>query len=148
MGLFLQRLGAYGVAVLATEALAAMASTQFVLAGLTSLGVIITLGDRLAMTGQDILGMMEVYLPVLALALALGFLVAGLIIRKLGAAWSLLGYSSAGFVAVLAAVLTVLSLFDITPIAGARSPAGLFCQGLAGAVGGLIFHRLKPAPRA
>ena len=71
MALFLQRLGAYGVAVLATEALAAMASTQFVLAGLTSLGVVITFSDRLTMTGQDILGMMQVYLPVLALALAL-----------------------------------------------------------------------------
>lgn len=81
-------------------------------------------------------------------ALGLGFLVAGAIIKKLGPAWSLLGYTSAGFVAVLAAVLTVLSLFDITPIAGARSPAGLFCQGLAGAAGGFIFHRLKPAPRA
>ena len=148
MALVLQRLGAYGVAVLATEALAAMASTQFVLAGLTSLGVVITLGERLTMTGQDILGMMQVYLPVLALALALGFLVAGVIIKKLGPAWSLFGYSSAGFVAVLAAVLTVLSLFDITPIAGARSPAGLFCQGLAGAVGGIIFHRLKPSPGA
>jgi len=148
MALFLQRVGAFGAAVLATEALAAMASTQFVLAGLTSLGVVITLGDRLAMTGQDILGMMQIYLPVLALALALGFLVAGGILKKLGPAWSLLGYSSAGFVAVLAAVLTVLSLFDITPIAGARSPAGLVCQGLAGAVGGLIFHRLKPSPGA
>ena len=148
MALFLRRLGAYGVAVFATEALAAMASTQFVLAGLAGLGVVITLGERLTMTGQDILGMMQVYLPVLALALALGFLVAGAIIKKLGPAWSLLGYTSAGFVAVLAAVLAVLSLFDITPIAGARSPAGLFCQGLAGAVGGFIFHRLKPAPRA
>jgi len=148
MALFLRRLGAYGVAVFATEALAAMASTQFVLAGLAGLGVVITLGERLTMTGQDILGMMQVYLPVLALALALGFLVAGAIIKKLGPAWSLLGYTSAGFVAVLAALLTVLSLFDITPIAGARSPAGLFCQGLAGAAGGFIFHRLKPAPRA
>ena len=148
MALFLRRLGAYGVAVFATEALAAMAATQFVLAGLAGLGVVITLGERLTMTGQDILGMMQVYLPVLALALALGFLVAGAIIKKLGPAWSLLGYTSAGFVAVLAALLTVLSLFDITPIAGARSPAGLFCQGLAGAVGGFIFHRLKPAPRA
>ena len=60
MALFLQRVGAFGAAVLATEALAAMASTQFVLAGLTSLGVVITLGDRLAMTGQDILGMMQI----------------------------------------------------------------------------------------
>ena len=41
------------------------------------------------------------------------------------------GYSNAGFIAVLATVLTVLSPFDITPIAGARSPAGLFTQGLA-----------------
>lgn len=148
MAIFLQRLGAYGLAVLATEALAAMASTQFVLAGLTGIGIAITLGERLTMTGQDILGMMEVYLPVLALALALGFTVAGMIIKRLGPAWSLLGYSSAGFVSVLAAVLTVLSLFDITPIAGARSPMGLFCQGLAGAVGGLIFHRLRPRAEA
>lgn len=148
MATFFRRLGAYGVAVLATEALAAVASTQFVLAGLTSMGVVITLGERLAMTGQDIVGMMEIYLPVLAVALALGFLVAGLLIKRLGPAWSLPGYASAGFVAVLAAVLTVLSLFDITPIAGARSTGGLLCQGLAGAVGGLVFHRLKPAPQS
>lgn len=54
------------------------------------------------------------------------------------------GYSNAGFIAVLATVLTVLSPFDITPIGGARSPAGLFTQGLAEAVGSFIFHRLKP----
>ena len=137
MALFLQRLGAYGVAVLATEALAAMASTQFVLAGLTSLGVVITLSDRLTMTGQDILGMMQVYLPVLALALALGFLVAGVIIKKLGPAWSLFGYSSAGFVAVLAAVLTVLSLFDITPIAGPEARRGCSVRGSRGPLAAL-----------
>ena len=40
--------------------------------------------------------------------------------------------SSAGFVAVLAAVLTVLSLFDITPIAGPEARRGCSVRGSRG----------------
>ena len=141
MVVYLRRLVIFALAVLATEVLAALASTQFVLAGLTDLGVTVTLGQRLTMSLQDVVGMMGIYLPVLAFALALGFGFTALVLRRLDATWAAWGYPAAGFVAVLAALFTVFSMFDITPIAGARSGAGLLAQGLAGALGGVLFYR-------
>jgi len=144
MAVLARRLMLFVLAVLATEILAALASTQFVLAGLTDLGVTVTFAQRLTMTLQDIVGMMGIYLPVLAFALALGFGFTAIVLRRLDISWgtwAAWGYPCAGFVAVLTALFAVFSLFDITPIAGARSTAGLFAQGLAGALGGALFYR-------
>ncbi|MEE4360795.1 MAG: hypothetical protein V2I63_04650 [Pseudomonadales bacterium] len=139
---------AFVLAVLVTEVLAALASTQFVLAALGELGVRISWSDRLATSLHDIVGMTGIYLPVIAAALLIGFSVCALVVRRLGADWARIGYPLAGFVGVLTAIELMIAIFDIVPIAGARTLAGLLCQGLAGAVGGWLFAMLRPGARS
>lgn len=133
---------AFLAAVLVTAAVAAAASTQFVLAGLSQLGVEIGIGDRLTMTAHDVVGMGATYLPIVGVGFLLAFGVAALVIRYLLPGWSLLGYTLAGFTAILAIILIMIEAFGLVPIAGARSVAGMFTQCLAGALGGYVFARI------
>lgn len=139
---------AFLAAVVVTSALAAVASTQFVLAELARLGVEIGIGDRLAMTGQDAIGMGTTYLPVVGVGFLLAFGIAALVIRYLLPQWSVLGYTLAGFTAILVIILTMIAVFGLVPIAGARSMAGILSQCLAGAVGGYLFARVLHWRRA
>lgn len=133
---------AFLAAIVVSAALAAAASTQFVLAGLSSVGVEIGIGDRLSMTAHDIMGMGPTYLPIIAAGFLVAFGVAALVIRYLLPGWSVLGYTLAGFTAMLAIILIMILAFGLVPIAGARSMAGMFSQCLAGAVGGYLFARI------
>lgn len=139
---------AFLAAVVVTAALAAAASTQFVLAELGRLGVDIGIGDRLAMTAYDVLGMGMTYLPVVGVGFLLGFGVAALVLHYLLPGWPMLGYSLAGFTAILAIILIMIAAFGLVPIAGARSMTGMFSQCLAGAAGGYVFARILTWNRA
>ncbi|MCC5885542.1 MAG: hypothetical protein JJT88_03820 [Gammaproteobacteria bacterium] len=133
---------AFLAAVLVSAALAAAASTQFVLAELARLGVEISFADRLSMTAHDVIGMGRLYLPVIGVGFLLAFGVAALVIRYLLPGWSVLGYSLAGFTAILAIILIMIVAFGLVPIAGARSIPGMLSQCLSGAVGGYLFARM------
>jgi hypothetical protein len=113
---------------------------------LARLGVEVPLADRLATTAHDIVGMAPAYAPIIGVGFAIAFPIAALVIRRVLPGWRAVGYPLAGFVAVAAALATMIALFEITPIAGARSAAGFVCQALAGAVGGHVFARLLPTP--
>lgn len=133
---------AFLMAVVVTSALAAAASTQFVLAELMRLGIEIDIGDRLRMTGQDVIGMGQTFVPVVAAGFLVAFAVAALVIRYLLPGWAVLGYTLAGFTAILAIILIMISVFGLVPIAGARSIGGMLAQCLAGAAGGYVFARI------
>lgn len=133
---------AFLAAVVVTSALAAAASTQFVLAELSRLGIEIGIGDRLTMTGQDVVGMGQTYVPVVAVGFLLAFGVAALVIRYLLPDWTVFGYTLAGFTAILAIILIMIAVFGLVPLAGARSTAGILSQCLAGALGGYLFARI------
>lgn len=138
---------AFLAAVVVTEVTAAVVQTQFVLAALTDLGVEISLGDRVATTLHDIAGLVEIYMPVIAVGFLVAFVVAALVVRYLLPGWAAIGYPLAGLTAVVAAIVIMTFMLDIAPIAGARSVPGLIGQALAGALGGWIFHRfMRPAP--
>jgi hypothetical protein len=128
--------------VVVTEVAAAAASTQFVLGELGALGIDVSPGERLVTTGQDIIGMAPAYLPIIALGLGIAFPVAAAVVRWLLPGWDRIGYPLAGFVAMLTALLVMIEMMDIVPIAGARSIAGMAFQGLAGALGGWVFIRI------
>ena len=139
---------AFLAAVVVAGVLAATASTQFVLAELSGLGVAIPLGARLSMTAQDIVGMGTLYFPIIAVAFLIAFPVAALIVRFLLPGWSIVGFTLAGFVAILSALLVMIAIFGLVPVAGARSIPGMLAQCLAGAAGGYFFARLvQSAPR-
>lgn len=139
---------AFLAAVVVTEVAAAAASTQFVLGELGALGIDVPLGERLVTTGRDIVGMAPAYLPIIALSLVIAFPVAAAVVRWLLPGRERIGYPLAGFVAMLTALAVMIQLMDIVPIAGARSIAGMFFQGLAGALGGWVFLRILERARA
>ncbi len=129
---------AYVIGVLTAYAAAAVAQTQSMLANLQDMGVDVTLGDRLAATGHDLLGMATLFLPMIAAGFAIALPVAAGIIRVLPG-WRPVGYALAGGVALLAIHLLLQQAFDITPISAARTALGLTVQALSGALGGWIF---------
>jgi len=139
----LRNIGGYFGAVVTAYILAAIASTQAVLAELSEMGVTIDLGTRFEAIGHDLLGLVTIYLPIIAIAFIIAWPVTALIVKWLPRMRTI-GYVLAGFAAIIAAHLILRQLLEITGIAAARTTFGLIVQGLAGAAGGLIFVRLVP----
>ena len=140
-----KRLGAYLAAVAVAYLAASLTATQAVVASLAGMGVDVGLSDRLAMTLKDIAGMAPMFLPMVAFALLVAFLSAALLCRWL-ARWRLPLYLLAGAVGIVCIHLGLNLAFGITPVAVARSGAGLLTQGVAGALGGLTYLGLTRKP--
>lgn len=141
MASFLKNVGAFVAAVLVTYALAAIFATSSVMSRLADMGVSVSFADRLATHGEDLVGMFALFAPLLGIALLLGFLVAGIIVRW-QPTWRSFGYPLAGFAAVVVMHLLLKAALDITPVAAARTAGGVLMQGVAGALGGWAFYRL------
>ena len=137
----------YAAAAIAGVVLASAFHTQMVIAALGEAGASVAFDRRLAMTGNDLVGLLPQFGAVIAIALAIGFLVAAGLRRVLkplaGVAYPLAG------AAAIAVALTAMSMaFDgITPIAGARTALGFALQCLAGAVSGLVFSMVAVRPK-
>jgi hypothetical protein len=142
----LRALAAYVAAVMVAYALAAFAQTQHVMARLADMGIDVSIGDRVGATLHDFVGMAPLYLPMIAVGLAIGFGVAAGVLR-VAPRWRSLGYPLAGGLAVLAIHVILNQLLDITPIAAARTTLGLTTQALCGALGGWLFGYLVRTPR-
>jgi len=129
------------LAVIVATVLGAIAHTQFVLAELTGLGIEIPISDRLSTTIHDIVGMG----PMFGLIVGIGFLVAMLaaaLVYRFAGTQRYLVYGVAGAVALAVALTAMGMVYEITPIAGARTTAGFIAQMIAGALGGLTFARV------
>ena len=110
------------------------------LAQVAALGLEVTMGVRLDAAVHDVSNMYGIYLPVVAVALLIALPVARLVMRFLPDA-RMIGYTLAGFVALLAVHLIMEQVFGgIVGIAPVRFIDGLLLQGLAGAFGGFAFH--------
>ena len=136
------RLGIYLAAVGLTYILATVSATQHVVAQLASMGIDVGLGDRLAMTVKDLAGMAGMFLPLIAFALLAAFLVTALIVHWWDR-WRIALYVIAGAAAMVTLHLALHLAFGLTPVAIARSGAGLVVQALAGAAGGYLYARLR-----
>jgi len=139
----LRVMGAFLLAVIVGYVAAAAATTQSVMARLADMGVEVPLGDRLLTTGQDVVGMASSYLPIIAIAFAIAFPVAALILRW-RPQWRWFGYPLAGAVAILVVHLALEATFGFTPVAAVRTTLGLVIQVICGAVGGWVFLRALP----
>lgn len=146
MARFGRRLAAFIVAAFVTYLIAAIAATASVMANLAEMGFAVSLADRFVTTLADLAGLLPAFLPLLAVALLLGFLVAGLIVRW-QPGWRSFGYPLAGFAAVVVMHLLLKAVLGITPIAAAREVGGLLMQGIAGAAGGYAFFYLTSRPQ-
>ena len=131
--------GAFLTAVAAMALLGSIASTQFVLAGLSAVGADIGLSDRVSMTAFDIAGFAPAYGAIVALGFVIAFPAATLASRLVALPRALV-FAVAG-AACLGLTLFLMEqvFFGLPVIAGARSIAGVAVQVVAGALCGWLF---------
>lgn len=140
-----QRILALLQAALLTTALASLAHSLFVQAGLVEVGAKIPLAARVVAILRDFMGLLPTLGLLLLLALGIGFAVAGLLKPRLPLL-APFAYPLAGFVAVATALIAMRLASGLTPIAGARTTAGFLAISLAGLAGGLLFALLRRRP--
>lgn len=143
---FLHFTAAWLVAVLGASVLSSVFSSHFVLAELRAIDIPISLVTQLKMTFTD-LAILQTLGIALGVAFLIAFLIAALCHRYLGGA-AQLWFMAAGASAVVTLLLLMSWQLQLMPIAGARSNLGLLMQGFAGLIGGWLFWRVKPGPKA
>ncbi|WP_298632642.1 hypothetical protein [uncultured Umboniibacter sp.] len=136
-----QTLFAFFTSAIVTFILASLANTQFVIAGLESVNVVIPLSDRVMMSWLDIQGLALTYGIVIMIGLLLAFSFMSLVNRfyPLPKVWFPLG----GAIAFIVMIAAMEPLLGVTLITGARTTAGWAAQCAAGAIGGFVFSQLK-----
>jgi hypothetical protein len=141
----LKRVIAFIAAVLVTYVLAVLMYTQINLGNLVEMGLEVTLADRVSAAFHDLLGMIVLYLPIIALAFLIAFATSHLILRWVPQLRTL-AYMLAGFVGIFAVdfLLVHLVMSGAHPLAVTRTTVGLLSQCVAGAIGGYVFVRLLP----
>lgn len=128
----------YLAATLAAYVLAVVAATQSVIHGLHEMGVAVDLVTRLKMTAHDVLGMSTSLLPLVAAGFVVAFPISFLVARRAPGSYTPC-HAAAGATALLGIHLLLKWWFDVWTIFGASTLPGLVVQGMAGAVGGLVF---------
>jgi hypothetical protein len=141
----LRVLRGYFPAVLLGYLVAVVIGTLSLMGTVAGFGIEVTSGDRLAAIWHDLIGMAPTYLPLLAIAFAIAFLVSALLIRWLSLPRAVL-YAVGGFVAVIALHLIMEMTLGLVGIAAARTVTGLLGQALAGAMAGVCFAVLSHRP--
>ena len=130
--------GGFVAAVLVTFATASFAHTHLIIQGLREVGAEVPPSVELATAGGDLVGLAPSFGIVIAIALLLGFLVAG-IARRFVRLPRPIAFALAGGAALATALWLMHLSYEITPIASARSWAGFLTLCAAGALGGLVF---------
>ena len=103
----MNRVVAFLLAVVTVYVVGVLAYSQLNLAALVELGMPVTAEVRLSTFVHDLLGMTQIFLPVVIISLLLALPVANLIVRKVPQL-TVIGYISAGFMAMLV-MNTILS---------------------------------------
>ncbi len=116
-----------------------MFHSQYVVNQLVNVGVVVGFNDRVNLTLEDWLGLLPTYGAIIAVALAIAFLVTWFIAKKMNKQGTQL-FVIAGVVAFATALIAIESIMNITIIAGARG-WGFYAQLCAGAVGGYVFAK-------
>lgn len=136
----------YVLAVFVAYVFGATFVSQGNIASVVAMGFEITTSHRIDAIVHDVANMYDIYLPVIAVAMIIALPVAALIIRQVPN-FRLIGYVSAGFVAMITIHLTLKALLGMTGIAPTREVMGLVLQGVAGGLGGLAYHYVTLKPK-
>lgn len=140
--IMIKKARAFLLALLTTYVIGAVTISQFNIARIVDMGFPVDTNERFATAWHDLTHMYDLYLPLVAIALLIAFLVNGLGILKLFNMPRVL-YPLAGFAGLLTLHLTLEAVLGMTPVAPARDFWGLMTQGIAGGVGGWVFYRFK-----
>lgn len=138
-------------AVIDTAILVSVVSTQLVLADVSSFGLDVSIGDRLATTLADLLGLGPVLLILISCSFLVAFPIANFAHRRFGGGrqwW----FAAAGFTSLPAAIVLIKLAMGGTLLASARTPLGMFLVALCSMAGGWMFAWLgarfgNPEPR-
>ncbi|XQF91953.1 hypothetical protein ACOBV9_09950 [Pseudoalteromonas espejiana] len=125
------------VSWLLTFTLASLFHSQYVVNQLVNVGVVVSLSDRINLTLDDWLGLLPTYGAIIAIALAIAFLVTEKLTKKVKQ-YSMALFIAAGITSLAVVLIAIESIMNIHIIAGARG-WGFYMQLLAGATGGLLF---------
>jgi hypothetical protein len=134
--------GSYLAAVISTYILGVIFISQGNIANVVAMGFQITTAQRLDAVVHDLTHMTGLYLPVIAVAMLISLPIAALII-KFAPHLRTIGYILAGVTALIAIHVIIKMVFGLSAIPPTRTLIGLLAQGLAGGVGGYLFHRLS-----
>ena len=138
----LRMIGAWLSSGIASYIVAALFSQLVVLVGLMQLGLNISISDNLFSLAHAVANMVP-YLVVILIGFAIAFGVAWGV-KQFAASLSGVAYPIAGAAAIGTALGLMYLAFGVFPILGAQETYGLILQILAGALGGLVFERLRP----
>lgn len=139
----------YLLAVVLTTVAGSALQSHLVARALIQAGGEIAPDVQLTMMQSDLLTFGPQFAAIVAIALAVGFVVASVLKRVL-TPLAPIAYPLGGACALIAAMFILpilLKLDGITPLAGARGGLGLAFQGLAGALGGLAFALVEGRKR-
>ena len=125
-------------AVIDAALLTSVVSTQLVLADVRSFGLEVSIGDRLAATVHDLIGLMLPLLILIGLSFLVSFVIARYAVRIIGGNRTL-WYMAAGFTSVPAALLIIKYFLGGTMLAAARTSLGMFLVACCCMAGGWIF---------
>ncbi|MEM0911824.1 MAG: hypothetical protein AAGJ37_12650 [Pseudomonadota bacterium] len=144
MGKLLHRLGRFSIAWLVAFCLASVLHTQTVLSALTALDIKISITDRLLTVYKDLVGLAPTYGLIILIGLMIAFAVAWLLQKRFSgrATW---WFGAAGGVAILAILMAMYPLMNITLLASARTTVGILLQVMAGVCGGLLYGSMRDA---
>ena len=137
--LMLTKILAYMFGVLTTYLIAVPLVSLFNIASIVDLGYPVSFADRIGNVAHDIAGMVSLYLPIIAVALLIGWLFTGLLLTRFVGRSAVI-YALAGFTALVAVHMIMYALLGMSGIAPTRTLAGLMAQGVAGGVGGWVFY--------
>jgi len=133
---------AFIIAVLTVTVLGTASHSIFVLNELAAIGVTVE-GQYLSSILNDLAGMGPLYGALMAIGFVIAFIAAHFV-QRLAPSLRWFVYMVAGAVSVYVTLTVMGILFDITPIAGARSALGMAFQAGAGAVAGLVYALMTP----
>lgn len=137
----------WAITCLIAVILAVISQTQLVLSRLSELGAEISFGDRLSTTIFDIQHLGSFYGLFIAIALAVAFLVSGLLYHFIKFGRQII-YAIAGGTAIFVLLFSMkAAFFNIHIIAGARDFFGILLQVIIGILAGLVFARLTRKTR-
>ena len=134
----LLRIYGFLAAVVATYIVAVIGYSQINLLNLVDMGIAVDFAMRVQTLQHDLVGMLDLFLPIVIVALLLAFLTGALIICRVPHLRTV-GYVLAGTMAIYAVIVSLGLMMGTNPIAVTRSAGGLLSQVAAGAVGGLVF---------
>ena len=130
--------GGFIAAMLVTVTVASFAHTHFTIQALRAVGAEVPPSVALETVSGDFIGLAPSFGVVIAIALLLGFIIAG-IARRFVRLPRPIAFALAGGAALATALWLMRLSYEITPIASARTWTGFLTLAAAGALGGLVF---------